>query len=148
MVKQLSNTGTIKTVFEIYVKLKTKDRTKEEEEIFNIIKNKHGEQFENSTVYFYKMNEKRAKVRFATFSSRCFNGWDKEKALTTKPKQQDKIIKRKNFEQIKKEKLEREQIEQDIIRFIENGLVLSRRQLKYIENNPVFADKLKKEGIC
>jgi len=147
MDKQLRNTGTINTVFELYVKLKMKERTKEEEEIFNIIRSKHEEQFENSTVYFYKMNEKRAKVRFATFSSRCFNGWDKEKALTTKPKQKDKIIKRKNFEQIKKEKLELEQFEQDIIRFLENGLVLNRRQLKYIENNPAFAEKLKNRKV-
>ncbi len=147
MARQLRNTGTINTVFELYVKLKMKERTKEEEEIFNIIRSKHEEQFENSTVYFYKMNKKRAKVRFATFSSRCFNGWDKEKALTTKPKQKDKIIKRKNFEQINKEKLEQEQTEQDIIRFVENGLNLNRRQLKYIESNPAFAKKLKKRKV-
>ncbi len=144
MARYVNNSGAINTIFELYMKLREKERTQEEENVFNFIKDAHEEQFKNSVVYFYKMNEKRAAVKFDTFNSRCYNGWDKEKALTTKIKQKQKQKPIKT----KLEKIQREETEQDIIRFIENGLVLSRRQLKYIENNPVFAEKLKKEGIC
>ncbi len=142
MARYVNNSGAINTIFELYMKLREKERTQEEENVFNFIKDAHEEQFKNSVVYFYKMNEKRAAVKFDTFNSRCYNGWDKEKALTTKIKQKQKPSK------TKREKIQRKETEQDIIRFIENGLVLNRRQLKYIENNPVFAEKLKKEGIC
>ncbi len=142
MTRYVNNSGAINTIFELYMKLREKERTQEEENVFNFIKDAHEEQFKNSVVYFYKMNEKRAVVKFDTFNSRCYNGWDKEKALTTNIKQKQKPSK------TKREKIQRKETEQDIIRFVENGLVLSRRQLKYIENNPVFAEKLKKEGIC
>ncbi|MGY0683186.1 hypothetical protein ACW7DJ_00745 [Mammaliicoccus sciuri] len=142
MARYVNNSGAINTIFELYMKLREKERTQEEENVFNFIKDAHEEQFKNSVVYFYKMNEKRAAVKFDTFNSRCYSGWDKEKALTTKIKQKQKPNK------TKLEKIQRKETEQDIIRFLENGLALSRRQLKYIENNPVFAEKLKKEGIC
>ena len=44
--------------------------------------------------------------------------------------------------------IEREEREEDIINMLKAGVALNRRQLKYIENNPVFAERLKKEGIC
>lgn len=147
MVRHVNNSGAIKTVFELYMRLREKERTQEEEQIFNFIKKAHEEQFENSVVYFYKINKKRAKVKYDTFNSRCYNGWDKEKALTTKPKQKQKTVDTKREDEKIRAKLLREETEQDIIRFVDNGLVLNRRQLKYIESNPAFAEKLKNRKV-
>ncbi|NGX76427.1 hypothetical protein G6W75_10025 [Staphylococcus sciuri] len=147
MVRHVNNSGAIKTVFELYMRLREKERTQEEEQIFNFIKKAHEEQFENSVVYFYKINKKRAKVKYDTFNSRCYNGWDKEKALTTKPKQKQKTVDTKREDEKIRAKLLREETEQDIIRFLDNGLALNRRQLKYIENNPAFAEKLKNRKV-
>lgn len=147
MAKQFNNTGAMATLFELYEYLDTTIRTEEEDIIFNKIKERHQNQFENSTVYFYKLNKDRAKVKFTTFSTRCFNGWDKEKALTTAPLQKKKPVVTKKEDEIKRKKLQNEETEQDIIRFVENGLVLNRRQLKYIESNPAFAEKLKNRKV-
>lgn len=147
MVRHVNNSGAIKTVFELYMRLREKERTQEEEQIFNFIKKAHEEQFENSVVYFYKINKKRAKVKYDTFNSRCYNGWDKEKALTTKPKPKQKTVDTKREDEKIRAKLLREETEQDIIRFVDNGLVLNRRQLKYIESNPEFAKKLKNRKV-
>ena len=40
--------------------------------------------------------------------------------------------------------IEREEREEDIINMLKAGVALNRRQLKYIESNPKFAEKLKK----
>lgn len=147
MVRHVNNSGAIKTVFELYMRLREKERTQEEEQIFNFIKKAHEEQFENSVVYFYKINKKRAKVKYDTFNSRCYNGWDKEKALTTKPKQKQKTVDTKREDEKIRAKFLHDLTEQDIIRFVDNGLALNRRQLKYIESNPAFAEKLKKRKV-
>ncbi|WP_191835906.1 hypothetical protein [Mammaliicoccus sciuri] len=96
--------------------------------------------FETSPTYYYRLYEDKAKVNISTFTGRAKRGWSLEKALTTERLSYG-ATPLKSVEKMK-------ETEKDIIRFIENKLPLNPRQLKYIESNPAFAQRMKKEGIC
>ncbi|MGO2093036.1 MAG: hypothetical protein ACTH2V_01120 [Mammaliicoccus sciuri] len=140
MVKKLNGKGSLAMLFEIYRYLNNKKRTPSENVIYMMINDQYKSTFETSPTYFYRLYEEKAKVNISTFTGRVKRGWSLEKALTTE---------RLSYGATPLKSVEKmNETEKDIIRFIENKLPLNPRQLKYIESNPAFAQKMKKEGIC
>lgn len=137
MAKRFNNAGSVAMLFEIYSYLKNKSRSPRENVIYKMIKDKYETLFKNSPTYYYRMNEHKAKVNITTFYARIKRGWSLYDSL---------VIESKGNGQGQEKKLN--ETEEDIIRFIKNDLPLNPRQLKYIESNAEFAEKLKKEGIC
>ena len=133
MAKTLRGSGSTNILFQLYLKLRSKNRTPEEEEIFQYIDKKCGRRFEESDLCYYEMNKDTAEVSYSTYYGRLKRGWSREKSLTTKP---NFFTKPKN------------ETEVDIINFLKNDLPLTPRQKDYIERYPKFAEKLKREGIC
>lgn len=137
-------------MIELYIELANKYRTTEEENIFQIIEPYCLEKVEDSLPYYYELHKKHAKVGINTFLNRYYRlGYSKWDALTL-DLEDVKNLKVKKFKKTLKEKHKdknKPETEQDIIRFLENGLVLNRRQLKYIESNPAFAEKLKNRKV-
>lgn len=130
------------TMYKIYISLKEKKRTPEEEKIYQIIVREHGEDLEGSLWFYYRYNKDKAKVSFSGFNRRVKAGWDREIALTSQKIQKndynDNRQKGKTLEQIRKE-----EFESDIIAMLKNGLPLSKRQREYVVKNTDFAKKLK-----
>lgn len=140
-----------KRMIDLYIELANKNRTTEEEKIFQVLEIYCSEKIENSPHYYYELHKKHAKVGLNTFLNRYYTlEYSKWESLTLDQKEIQRLKAKKLRETLKEnyKDTNKLQTEQDIIRFLENGLVLSRRQLKYIESNPAFAEKLKKEGIC
>ncbi|MEB8093151.1 hypothetical protein [Mammaliicoccus lentus] len=137
MAKKINSAGSVAMLFEIYTYLKNKSRSQRENIIYKMIKDKYETQFKNSPTYYYRMNEHKAKVNVTTFYARVKRGWSLYDSL---------VIENKGNGHGQEKKLN--ETEEDIIRFLKNDLPLNPRQLKYIESNTEFAEKLKKEGIC
>lgn len=140
MVKKINGRGSLAMLFEIYTYLNNKNRTPSENVIYKMINDQYKATFETSPTYYYRLYEEKAKVNISTFTGRVKRGWSLEKALTTE---------RLSYGATPLKSVEKMNgTEKDIIRFIENKLPLNPRQLKYIESNPEFAQRMKKEGIC
>ena len=146
MAKTLRTTNSNKLIFSIYAHLNDKERTPEEEEIYTMIDEEYGEALRNTLLYYYKLNKSKAKVSYSGFYGRVSKGWSRIEALTTPPVKENSYNENRPKGKTMKE-IEREEREEDIINMLKAGVALNRRQLKYIESNPEFAKRLKKEGI-
>lgn len=139
-----------KRVIDLYIELANKNRTTEEEKIFQVLEIYCLEKIEDSPHYYYELHKKHAKVGLNTFLNRYYTlEYSKWESLTLDQKEIQRL-KAKKFKKTLKEKNKdknKPETEQDIIRFLENGLVLNPRQLKYIESNPAFAEKLKNRKV-
>ncbi|WP_239774611.1 hypothetical protein [Mammaliicoccus sp. N-M50] len=139
MVKKLNGKGSLAMLFEIYTYLNNKKRTPSENVIYEMINDQYKSTFETSPTYYYRLYKDKAKVNKSTFTGRVKRGWSLEKALTTE---------RLSYGATSLKSVEKMNgTEKDIIRFIENKLPLNPRQLKYIESNPAFAEKLKNRKV-
>ena len=85
MARKVSSAGSNALLHEIYLTLKNKERTDEEEHIYQMIVKKFGTPFQESTYYYYKGRKDIAKVSFSCFYKRLSEGWEREKALLTPP---------------------------------------------------------------
>ena len=136
-------------LLDLYIDLFNKHRTVNEEEIFKQIEGYCVEVINESDTYYYKLNERYAKVKYPTFLGRMNKGeWTRWEALTLTREEMEVLRKRKISKGVISDRKRNSETEEDIIRFIKNDLPLNPRQLKYIESNAEFAEKLKKEGIC
>ncbi|MEB6231427.1 hypothetical protein [Mammaliicoccus sciuri] len=138
-------------MIELYIELAHKKvKTPDEKIIFELIEPYCLYRIEKSIKYYYELYENHAKVGIKSFYYRYYRlGYSKWDALTLDHKEV-KRLRAKKLRETLKEKREDKNIsetEQDIIRFVDNGLVLNRRQLKYIESNPAFAEKLKNRKV-
>ena len=143
MAKTLRTTNSNKLIFSIYSHLNDKERTPEEEEIYTMIAEEYGEALRNTLLYYYKLNKSKAKVSYSGFYGRVSKGWSRIEALTTPPVKDNSYNENRPKGKTMKE-IEREEREEDIINMLKAGVALNRRQLKYIESNPKFAERLKK----
>lgn len=137
-------------MIELYIELANKYRHPEEEKIFQLIEPYCLEKIDKSIQYYYELHKKHAKVGIKTFYYRYYtlkySKWD-ALTLSLKDVQRRKTKNMREKPTEKNDDTNTSEIEQDIIRFIDNGLVLNPRQLKYIESNPAFAEKLKNRKV-
>ncbi|MFT2142274.1 hypothetical protein [Staphylococcus sp. GDY8P145P] len=137
-------------MIELYIELANKYRTTEEEKIFQLIEPYCLEKIDKSIQYYYELHKKHAKVGLNTFLNRYYTlEYSKWESLTLDQKEIQRLKAKKLRDTLKEKYKDKNKLEteQDIIRFLENGLVLNRRQLKYIESNPAFAEKLKNRKV-
>lgn len=142
MAKKLRTKTSNKLIFNIYSHLNDKERTPEEDKIFTMIDEEYGEALRNTLLYYYKLNKGKSKVSYSAFYRRVKEGWSRIEALTTPPVKENSYNENRPKGKSLKE-IEREEREEDIINMLKAGVALNRRQLKYIESNPKFEEKLK-----
>ena len=145
----MAKTRAKERIIELYIDLANKYKTKDEQIIFENIEPYCLPIIEDSPKFYYALHEKRAKVGFTTFYYRYASlGYSKWDALSMTLDQAKSIGAKKQSRAMKQRYQIKNDTEQDIIAFIKNDLPLNPRQIKYIESNTEFAERLKKEGIC
>ncbi|WP_314347705.1 hypothetical protein [Mammaliicoccus vitulinus] len=144
MAFKINPTSSTSMLYKIYVTLRDKERTTEENEIFQLINNKYGEKFSQSSSYYYQEHKHKAKVTYSGFYSRINKGWSWEDALTT-PAVKDNSYNRDRPKGKTIEQIQIEERENDIISMMRQGIPLTRKQRKYVEENASFANRLRNE---
>lgn len=142
---KINPTSSTSMLYKIYITLRDKERTAEEDVIFQTINNEYGEKFSQSSFYYYQEHKHKAKVTYSGFYSRINNvnkDWSWEEAIIT-PAVKDNPYNNNRPKGKTLEQIQIEERESDIISMMRQGLPLTRKQRKYVEENASFANRLK-----
>ncbi|WP_239745225.1 hypothetical protein [Mammaliicoccus sp. F-M27] len=141
---KINPTSSTSMLYKIYITLRDKERTAEEDMIFQMINDKYGEKFSKSSSYYYQEHKHKAKVTYSGFYSRINKGWSWEEAIIT-PAVKDNPYNNNRPKGKTMEQIQIEERESDIISMMRQGLPLTKKQRKYVEENTSFANRLRSE---